>query len=167
MFKAYNGLRRPLANTKWLCIDTWSNSSCQVAAFLKTHGWHTFFLHRNWFTDWRLLAPEKQWSFDIIWSFWNEIKASPISLCVGLGASSCNLASYAGALTSTTNQTPQTPGPLVQAPLVESLTTHLNTDSRNSTHPQHSSRFSSKTQVSQFQVTVGSYPTLCCPKLRH
>ena len=58
MFKAYNGLRRPLANTKWLCIDTWSNSSCQVAAFLKTHGWHTFFLHRNWFTDWRLLAPE-------------------------------------------------------------------------------------------------------------
>ena len=88
----------------------------------------------------------------IIWSFWNEIKASPISLCVGLGASSCNLGSYAGALTSTTNQTPQTPGPLVQAPLVESLTTHLNTDSRNSTHPQHSSRFSSKAQVSQFQI---------------
>ena len=92
---------------------------------------------------------------------------SKLLLCVCLGASSCNLASYAGALTSTTNQTPQTPGPLVQAPLVESLTTHLNTDSRNSTHPQHSSRFSSKAQVSQFQVTVGSYPTLCCPKLRH
>ena len=114
-----------------------------------------------------IIGPGKHWSFDIIWSFWNEIKASPISLCVGLGASSCNLASYAGALTSTTNQTPQTPGPLVQAPLVESLTTHLNTDSRNSTHPQHSSRFSSKAQVSQFQVTVGSYPTHCCPKLRH
>ena len=113
-----------------------------------------------------IIGPGKHWSFDIIWSFWNEIKASPISLCVGLGASSCNLASYAGALTSTTNQTPQTPGPLVQAPLVESLTTHLNSDSRNSTHPQHSSRFSSKAQVSQFQIISSHcwYPTLCCPK---
>ena len=62
-------------------------------------------------------------------------------LCVCLGASSCNLASYAGAPTSTTNQTPQTPGPLVQVPLVESLLTHLNTDSRNSTHPQHPTTF--------------------------
>ena len=69
-----------------------------------------------------IIGPEKHWSFDIIWSFWNEIKASPISLCVGLGASSCNLASYAGALTSTTNQTPQTPGPLVQACWVSNYT---------------------------------------------
>ena len=123
--------------------------------------WMThIFLHRNWFTDWRSLAPEKQWSFD------HFGMKSKLLLCVGLVASSCNLASYAGALTWTTNQTPQTPGPLVQAPLVESLTTHLNSDSRNSTHPQHSSRFSSKAQVSQFQIISSHcwYPTLCCPK---
>ena len=110
---------------------------------------NTWLIHifstQKWFTDWRLLAPKNT---DHLKSVDHFGMKSKLLLCVCLGASSCNLASYAGALTSTTNQTPQTPGPLVQAPLVESLTTHLNTDSRNCTHPQHSSRFSSKAQVS-------------------
>ena len=110
---------------------------------------NTWLIHifstQKWFTDWRLLAPKNT---DHLISVDHFGMKSKLLLCVCLGASSCNLASYAGSLTSTTNQTPQTPGPLVQAPLVESLTTHLNTDSRNCTHPQHSSRFSSKAQVS-------------------
>jgi hypothetical protein len=40
-------MRTPLANTKYSCIDTWTNNWCQVAAFLKAHGRYTFLLHRN------------------------------------------------------------------------------------------------------------------------
>ena len=89
---------------------------------------------------------------------------SKLLLCVGLVASSCNLASYAGALTWTTNQTPQTPGPLVQAPLVESLTTHLNSDSRNSTHPQIYRDLHQRLRYPNFKPLLVPTPPFCCPK---
>ena len=163
MFKAYNGLRRPLANTKRFIIDTWSNSSCQVAAFLKTHGWHTFFLHRNWFTDWRLLAPKNS---DHLISFDHFGMKSKLLLCVCLGASSCNLASYAGALTSTTNQTPSnTWSTCTGASCWVSNYTSEHRQSQLHTPTAFIEIFFKGPRVSQFQVTVGSYPTLCCPKL--
>ena len=77
---------------------------------------NTWLIHifstQKWFTDWRLLAPKNT---DHLISVDHFGMKSKLLLCVCLGASSCNLASYAGALTSTTCTWPTHPNTITVA----------------------------------------------------
>ena len=152
-------------------IKTWSNSSWQIAACLKR--WLTHIFYTNWFklfTDWRsleIIGPRKCWSLDHF-----EITSKLLQAVVRPSCSTTSTIDNQYQPIST-NQVPQTPGPLVQAPLSEALPTHLNTNSCNPTQSHGPIRFIKICMEKNHFCIKGTFirisshcPFLpfCCPK---